>query len=476
MTLLYKKSQFYFTLINPVIPRKRRVCLCYGKDVEKYYDFLERSQWWSRGELENYQNEKLRKLIKHAYENVPYYRNLFINNKLHPADIKTTADLAKLPILTKKIIRKHFPQDITTRNMSSDRIVPAKTGGSTGEPLVFNRDKLSQDLSWGAMFRFFKWIGYEWGDQIAYFWRMPLSKKEKWAWYQYQNILDKIKYSWVPAVDRYDAFRVGEKELAVYVEDLIRSKPQILRGYVNVIVAVARYCKEERIDEIRPKAITTTAEVLHQRERKLLERQFKCDVYDQYGGGETFSVSAECEKHNGLHINSEHCIVEILNDYDALLPNGAKGKIVVTDLDNYAMPFIRYENGDFGSLREERCYCGRALPLMNPVEGRIFGMLKGKNGRVVHGEFFANLLDEFNWYEDYNIDAFEVVQGSEGSVVWYIACGKNPTSDDINILLSCCNEYFGDIDINFEFVREIPLLTSGKRELIRAQAGASKNI
>ena len=138
-----------------MIPRKTRVCLCYGKDVEKYYDFLEKSQWWSRAELDNYQNEKLRKLIRHAYGNVPYYRELFVKNNLHPDDIKTTEDLAKIPILTKKIIRKHFPEDITAQNIPKARVIQASTGGSTGEPLIFYIDKFYQDLSWAALLRFF---------------------------------------------------------------------------------------------------------------------------------------------------------------------------------------------------------------------------------------------------------------------------------------------------------------------------------
>lgn len=472
MTSLYKKFKFYFTLINPLIPKKTRVCLCYGKDVEKYYDFLEKSQWWSRAELDNYQNEKLRKLIRHAYSNVPYYRELFVKINLHPDDIKTIEDLAKIPILTKKIIRKHFPEDITAQNIAKARVIQASTGGSTGEPLIFYMDKFSHNLSWAAYFRFFKWIGYKWGGRIAYFWRVPLSKKQKWTWYQ--NILNKIKYSWVPALDRYDAFKVGEKELAVYAKHLIRSEPQILRGYVNVIVAMARYCKEKRIGKIRPKAITTTAEVLHQRERKLLEEQFKCDVYDQYGGGECFAISSECEEHKGLHMNTEHCIVEIVDEKNNVLQNGKRGKIIVTDLDNFVMPFIRYSNGDFGSLKTEACNCGRGLPLMNPVEGRVFGMLKGINGKVVHGEFFANLLDEFDWYKNYNIETFEVVQKSVDLLIWYIVCGKYPRFEDINILISHCKEYFGDINIVFKFVKEIPLLPSGKKELTRAQAGASK--
>ncbi len=463
------KIKFYSELVNPFISKKIRICKSSGEKVEKYYDFLEESQWWSKAELENYQNEKLKKLIKHAYENVPYYRNLFMDNKLHPRDIKRTVDLAKIPILTKKIIRKHFPDGITANNINRDRFAPASTGGSTGEPLVFYRDTLSQDLSWAAMFRFFKWIGYEWGDKLAYFWRIPLLNKEKLIWYK--KLADKIQYSLVPAWDRYDAFKVGEKELALYAERLIRSKPQILRGYVNVIVTMARYCKEKGIDNIRPKAVTTTAEVLYARERKLLEEQFKCDVYDQYAGGECFAISSECEQHNGLHINLEHCIIEILDERNNTLSEGQRGKIIVTDLDNFVMPFIRYSNGDLGSLKKETCSCGRGLPLMNYVKGRIFGMVKGRDGRVVHGEFFANLLEEFGWYENFNVEVFEVVQEFSGSLVWYIVCQKLPKQKDIDRLILNFREYFGDTSISIKFVSEIPLLPSGKRELIRAQAG-----
>jgi phenylacetate-CoA ligase len=438
------------------------------------YDFLEKSQWWSSAELENYQNEKLSKLIKHAYENVPYYKKLFEQNKLHLDDIKTAADLAKIPILTKRIIRENFPQQITARNIQKIRFVAASTGGSTGEPLVFYRDTASQDISWAAFFRFFRWIGYDWGDRIALFWRNPLLGKAKMPWYG--KILDRVQFSMIPAIDRYDAFRLGDKDISTYIGRLIGTKPQILRGYVNAIVALARYCKSNGIDAIRLKAVTTTAEVLHKVDRKLLQEQFGCGVYDQYGCGECFSISSECDKHSGLHINSEHCVVEILDENNNVLRDGSRGKIIVTDLDNFVMPFIRYSTGDFGSLKTGPCDCGRGLPLMNPVEGRVFGMLRGKDGRAVHGEFFANLLEECGWYKNYNVEAFEVVQEKLGSIIWYLVCGGDPRTEDKDILVLHCKDYFGKIGIELRVVSKIPLLPSGKRRVIRAQAGAEYNI
>lgn len=467
-----EQLKFYLYLLNPLIPRKYRVCRSFSRGAHLHYDFLEKSQWWSPSELEAYQSEKVQKLITHAYETVPYYRELFKENKIHRGDIKTVKDLEKIPILTKKIIRKNFPNEIVSQNIDKNRIIQVSTGGSTGEPLVFYTDVLSQDIAWAAYFRFFKWMGYEWGDRIAYFWRISTIKKENTVWYK--NILNKIQYSWVSVWDQYDAFRMGDRELAVYVECLIRTRPQILRGYVNSLVALARYCKERKISAIRPKSITTTAEVLYKKDRELLESQFKCSVYDQYAGGECLAVSTECECHDGLHINSEHCVVEIVDEKDNVLQKDSRGRIIVTDLDNFVMPFIRYENGDFGSIKSGRCECGRNLPLMNHVEGRVFGMLKGRNGRLVHGEFFSNLLEECGWYKRYGVENFEVVQASSGALAWYIVCEKHPRNYDKEFLISQSMKYFGNITIDLKFVSSIPLLPSGKRSLIRAQVRPSE--
>jgi len=473
MAFSHKKLKFYSTLINPLIPRKRRKCLSLGKNVEENYDFLNESQWWSTKDLKAYQKEKLKKLINYVYDNVPYYRELMKENRLVPNDINKLDDIRKIPILDKVKIREN-KKKILSSDFSEENAILAQTGASTGEPLVFYRDKNTDEMAWGAFLRFLGWMGYEWGDKMAYFWRAPESIQKTGTWYQ--NIIDWYIFHYVSKMRHFDAFKMNDNYFADYARRLRKYNLEIIKGYPSSLIYFANYCINHNIQDIQPKAIITTAEPTSKRERKLLQDVFQCDVFDQYGFGEIFCVSLECEKHNGLHINTEHCIVEIVDENGNELEAGEQGRIIVTDLDNYTMPFIRYECGDIGSLKKEKCLCGRNLPMMNHVDGRIFGLIRGVNENVVHGEFFANLLQDLGWYEEYNLTNFEIVQKTIEGIDCNFVCGIRPGNDAIKLFIESCHKYFGEMKINVKFIESIPLTPAGKRRNTRSEIDPIRNV
>lgn len=464
-----RKLQFYVNLINPFIDRKTRICNSYGTDVDGYYDFLEASQWLPEGQMKDFQNEKLRGLIKHAYENVPYYRELFLEKKMLPGDIKTADDLNKMPLLTKDIIRKNFPDGMMARNASNFKDGLRRTGASTGEPLIFYGDRKTHDVAWASFLRFYKWMGYDWGDREARLWGFPVIAAETPL---HQKMADWLKTDFVPNRRFFDAFNMDEKKLHEYANKLIKFKPHILRGYVSALTCLADYFKRNNITNIKPKAVTTTAEMLHKRDRNLLEEQFMCGVFDQYACGECMGVAFECEKHNGMHITAEHCIVEVVDENGNKLEAGKRGMIVITDLDNHLMPFIRYVNGDAGSLKKEKCSCGRGLPLMDYVDGRISDVIKGTNGNVVHGEFFTHLIGEMGWFENYEIQNYQAVQTNKESIDWYLVCKKIPDERAVDALKNVCCKYLGNMQIEVHFTENIPTTPSGKRRFTRSEIAA----
>ncbi len=467
-----RKLGFYFDLINPLLNKKLRVCLAYGPKVEEHYDVFEQSQWWSLDKLKVYQADKLKKLIRYVYENVPYYGDLMRKHYLSPRDIKCVEDLRKLPILNKDIIRKNSKK-ILSNDFSDQRASLARTGASTGEPLVFYLDKEATDMAWATFLRFLKWTGYEWGDKMAYFWRTPDSLKKTGNWYQ--NFIDWYIFHYVSKMRHFDAFKMNDNYFVDYARRLRKYKPEIIKGYPSALIYFTNYCISHNIQDIQPKAIITTAEPISKREKILLKETYSCDVFDQYGFGEIFCVSFECEKHDGLHINTEHCIAEIVDDNGNEVKVGQEGRIVVTDLDNYMMPFIRYECGDIGSLKEGSCSCGRNLPMMNHVNGRVFGLIRGINGNVVHGEFFANLLQNLGWYEAYGLMQFEVVQKTIEGFDCNFVCSILPDKKAIEDFKDSCRQYFGNMKINVEFVDYIPTTPAGKRRNTRSEIDPIRN-
>jgi phenylacetate-CoA ligase len=450
-----------------LVPKKYRICRSFARDAHKYIDFLEKSQWWQTAKLKKYQNDKLKNLISHAYRDVPYYREVFDQHGIKPEAIRTTDDLVRVPILTKDIIRKNFPKNITSVSERPSGEAVWTTGGSTGEPLKFFGDTRSSSIAWASFFRYCQWMGYEWGDSIAGFWRAQAHTGHIQKWHQ--RVLDWIQKTRIPNVHYFNASTMGEEHLEQYVLKLSRLKPQILRGYVSALRCLAEYYAKHPTQSIRPKAITTTAEVLSPHDRELLRRSFSADVFDQYGSAECMGVAFECPEHAGLHITMEHCIVEFMDEQGKKVENGQKGKLVVTDLDNYTMPFIRYMNGDEGSYEGDACHCGRGLQLIDYVDGRSIDMIRGINGNSAHGLFFVTMLQGLGWFEKYGIKDFEIVQEAPDRLDCSFVCNSSPgDSGKADFIRSCCH-HFGKMQINIKFVNRIMPSPSGKRRYTRSE-------
>jgi len=181
------------------------------------------------------------------------------------------------------------------------------------------------------------------------------------------------------------------------------------------------------------------------------------------------SISFECESHMGLHINSEHVILEIVDENEHLCQHNEKGEIIVTDLDNYVMPFIRYKNGDSGKILSENCSCGRESPLMGSIDGRIADTITLKNGSKVHGVFFTDILDEIGWGSKFDMEKFQVVQTEKGQITFNIVCTNPPNQIEVNKLKKQLIPYFDHVEL--KFVDDIPPEKSGKHRYIKSNLG-----
>lgn len=395
--------------------------------------------------------------------NVPYYREAFDQHGIRPEDIRTAEELIKVPLLTKEIIRENFPERIVAglEQVKGDGVWT--TGGSTGEPLKFYGDMRANDFAWAAFFRFYRWHGYEWGDRVSIFFRPFSIRDERPLLHRY---LDRLKNGIIPNVKYYDGSRLRDSDIAWVVKDLIKNKTRVLRGYPSALMRLAQYCRGNGVT-IRPKFITTTGETLFSWQRKELKKQFRCNVFDQYGCAEIIGVSFECEHSRGLHISHEHCIVEVVDKNGNILPIGSKGMLLLTDLDNYRMPFIRYMVGDEGSIKDEPCKCGRNHTLMDNIIGRECDMIKGVNGRVAHGLFFVTLLQDSRWFERFRIKDFEVVQRQKERIDLSLVCRSTPDNKAREDFIALCQKYFGRIQVEMHFVEEIPRTLAGKRRYTR---------
>lgn len=425
----------------------------------KNLEMLNKNQWRSLSEIQRVQQQKLQQILTHAYENVPYYHKIFNALALKPSDIKNTDDLKKLPILTKDIIRKNL-SDLIPSNYQKNRLIPSATGGSTAEPMKFYID--NNWLAWNqaAAYRQWKWAGYEIGDKFVYLWSSPhdISFQEEFK-NKFFNIVHRTTY--------LDALQLTEKTMDMYIEMIRRYKPKIINAYASAIYVLAQYMEKKGIQDLKPKAILTSCEMLFPFQREIIERSFGCQVFDYYSGRDTTFQAGECPEHTGYHMALENAVVELLKNNEPVSP-GEIGKLIITDLENYAMPFIRYEIGDLGRISDEKCPCGRNLPLLKEVSGRIRDVIVTKSGKYLTGAFISTLFYDGRGMTR-GIKQYQFIQKTKESSVLKIVKADDFSQEQLNRIIEKISSQCDDMKIDIEFVDSIAPTKSGKYRPIQSE-------
>jgi len=428
-----------------------------GTQITNTLEFLRRSQFWDDTKIYEYQLTKLRNLVEYASLNVPYYKHLFGKIKLSVNDIKCLDDIHKIPILTKEMVRKNN-MDLLSKNVDMRYIKKGKTGGTTGSPVIVYKDLSNRSYTWASYYRWYDWMEVEYGDRAATFWGAPTVLTRS----KYINYKEKLKYSIQNAII-INSFEMGPKDLLKVYRKLIKFRPVILKGYLSALMKLAIFIDSNSLAPVTPTVVSTTTETILPHQRKYLEKIFKAPIFDQYGCGELSAISYECSKHNGLHINQEHIICEIL-DSDNQPIIGTTGRVIGTDLDNYVMPFIRYDNGDMAAKSDIKCSCGVNQPLMNSIEGRTSDTITLDNGSSVHGVFLTDIFYELDIFANH-IQRFQAVQRYPGQLQLFL---ETSITLDLEIIKKLKNKlllFFSDVVI--DQIEEIPCEENGKFRYIK---------
>jgi len=400
---------------------------------------LQESQQWDSARMEEYRLSKLQRLVSHAYENVPFYRDSFDAVRLRPSDIRSLEDIKKIPVVQKESVRERN-QDFVARHTHDRRIKTGKTGGTTGAPILVYKDTADRTFTWASYYRWYGWMGLGMGDGSFTLWGARSVTGN--------SIAGKIKdfgVNYLQNATVINSFDINEALIPSLISRINRERPVLLKGYLSALLFLAGYMDKRNIQFTYPlTSVSSTTETLLPHNRDFLERTFKAPVFNQYGCGEASGIAYECSHHRGMHITQEHVIVEILDD-DNLGVNGP-GNVVVTNLDNFIMPFIRYANGDTATLSESACTCGITLPLLASVEGRSADTVTLQNGARVHGVFFTDILYEKGILSD-RIRRFQVFQTIPGEIEFRI---ESPRQDDPvadAILTEALGRFFSKVEI-----------------------------
>ncbi len=410
---------------------------------------LEKKQWLPVSEIEKLQFHRLKHLLCYANDNVEYYKQIFNENNFSPEKIQYIEEIQKIPVLTKKLIQENLDMMISKKFIKQELVEDA-SGGSTGKPTIFFKDRERHLLRRADQIRHDRWSGWDlgqpyailWGDQKTFSMRTSLK----------QWIVMKI----VERVYPLDAFEITEEKLATFTRVLSSVKPVMILSYANAIYLFAKYL-EGREHGIKPKGIISSAETLPLYKKELIERVFSCKVLNRYGSREVGLIASECPCQEGLHINSDNVFVEVLIG-DRPVAKGRSGEIVVTDLWNFGMPLIRYKMEDRGSLKEGLCSCGRGLPLLGEVEGRTSDFLVAEDGTLIHGEYFTHLF-----YGVAGVKQFQIIQENHKNVTVKIAAQDNIDKSSFQNIEKTIKESLGMfVDVKIELLDHIPPAPSGK--------------
>jgi phenylacetate-CoA ligase len=246
-----------------------------------------------------------------------------------------------------------------------------------------------------------------------------------------------------------------------YINIINSYKPKYIYGYPSSMYLLADYCRSHGINTVHFDAVFSTAEVLLPHYRTAIENQFQCKVSDGYGSYDGGGQASECEIHKGLHISVEKVIMEIVDENGRRLPPGKSGRIIVTDLHNYAMPFVRYEVGDTGVLSDKPCVCGRGLPNLETLEGRITDIIRLSNGTTIAGLAIPHL------FKDCHIKQYQLLQVASDEIVIKIVKGIGYSDWDSQYILNTLMHHAGkETKIGFEFYEELPVGPNGKYKFI----------
>ena len=415
------------------------------------------SQYLSNKDLKEYQLIRFKKILRHSFGNVPYYKKLLESLGLHPRNIKSLDDIQKIPPLEKTTLKKNIGFGLIDRKVNLKKVHKISTSGSTGQPLNLYVDYDQLEWRFANTIRGFFWAGWLPFDKNIRLWHQNLGL----------NFIQELK-------ERIDAFLSNRKFYPAYefdidkteklINDLLKEKDCIIDGYAESFEYIAKIIDNKKANKsFNIKAIMCSAQTLSKSSKKNIEDFFQTKVYDKYGAREFSGIAYENYELNGHLINMESFFVEIVRIDGALDANKKIGEILITDLNNTVTPLIRYKIGDLAEIKNFNLEnCELKFDRIGDIEGRVTSIINLPNGKWIPGTFFAHFFKE---YESY-INKYQIIQKNTNSIEIYIVPSESYNTGVENKIKKNISLYLESIEIKFILKDNIEMVKTGKHNSV----------
>ena len=438
---------------------------------------FQKLQFTSSEILKERAEKRIAKLLVHAYNNVPFYTESFRKKGLTPQGFRQIDDLQRFPLLNKNDIRENYSNKLKAKNIPEDRFILMSTSGSTGMPTQFFIDKNCLPFRQAARAFFNYWAGIRPAGR-----RVWLCGPRPGANLPNNQLKSASLLSSIKRIGRriitgpeetyhISSFEIRKDNIKEILDSIIIFNPNYIESYASVIVKLARKIEKFQSEQLTNlKTIISTSETLNPQEKEMIEDRFKCKVINRYGSVEfSGSVAQSCPfKNKGFHVNTELVYLEVVDKEGKQVANGDRGRIVITDLHNYAMPIIRYDIGDY-AVSGKQCSCGISFPILNEIEGRSTEFFSTPSGKNLSSTELGHFLFRLKGYMNY-IREYQVIQNKTDSIQ---LCIVPENSYNISIekrLIDDLEDFIGkDVRISINTVPEIELEPSGKRLIIKSK-------
>ena len=384
----------------------------------------------------------------------------FVADNAYYGPLLTAREVAVLPVLTKDIIRRRR-NDLLTRHVAKKGVVANSSGGSTGTPITIMQD--AEYWTWSEASQDYYFQNFLNIERCA--------ARSVWLWGSERDLMNLAsrRDRWRVATSHFlqnklflNTFAVGEAQWLEYMERIARYRPHYVAGYAGSLYQIATVARKHNVRLYRPAFVYSSAELLQDFMRMRIEEQFGTRVYDYYGSREVGAIAGECAS-GRKHILAMNNLVEVLDDKGSCVAAGTEGRLIVTNLHNYAMPLLRYEIGDTGSLAGDHCPCGSELPVLQSLTGRVTDHFRLEDGTLIHGEYFTHLFYFREWVAHFQVDQLE----SDRVRISVVLAGNRSDSDMQEITAGIRIVMGQECGVEWRFVDAIPKTVHGKHLFTR---------